>query len=408
MDLSNMTAAEIIAELEQRMAADEQTMTPEEVNENAERMSALTSELEARNQQAEQREARIAAARTAIESGSATRLDTITTVQRFAQQFQGSIHDTTDYAAMQRSAYFKDLAQRSGLVIPGMEMSAAERTAFTHLTSNTGSVVPTETQNRIISLIDNSAVMFGDVHRDTFAHVYEVPRHASIAAGDAASTDEGAAPANDEQDTFSTVTLSGVEIKKTVKMSRKMQIQSIDAFENYIVTNTAARLAHAAELMIPTKLVDSTYGMPSGSKIAVNASTGLAKTDLTSAFGKLKTFNNPVPKGCIVYANGGTIWNNIAGVEDEVGRSLFIQSEHSDDPTVQGRIFGHTVKQDDALSDGIIFIGYPDLFFSNIFGGEVDIMPYIEPGTQKRCWDGYMLWDGILAVPASWAKITIS
>lgn len=407
MDLSNMTAAEIIAELEQRMAADEQTMTPEEVNENAERMSALTAELEQRNQQAEQREARIAAARTAIESGAATRLDTITPTQRAAQQFQGSIHDTTDYAAMQRSAYFKDLAQRSGLVIPGMEMSAAERTAFTHLTSNTGSVVPTETQNKIISLIDNSAVMFADAYRTNFEGVCEVPRHTGITAGDAASTDEGAAPANDEQDAFDSITLSGVEIKKTVRMSRKMQIQSIDAFESYIVTNTAARLAHAAELLIPGKLTDTTTGMPSGSKIAVSASTGLAKTDFQTAFGKLKTFNNPTPKGCIVYANGNTIWNDIVAVEDQVGHSLFIQSELSSDPTVQGRIFGKTVKQDDALADGVIFIGYPDLFWTNIFGG-IDITPYIEHGSQKRCWDGYMLWDGVLAVPASWAKITIS
>lgn len=407
MDLSNMTAAEIIAELEQRMAADEQTMTPEEVNENAERMSALTAELESRNQQAEQRNARIEAARTAIESGSATRLDTITPAQRSAQQFQGSFRDTTDYAGMQRSAYFKDLAQRSGLVIPGMEMSAAERTAFTHLTSNTGSVVPTETQNQIISLIDNSAVMFADAHRDTFEHVYEVPVHKAITAGDAASTDEGAAPANDEQDTFGTIALSGVEIKKTVKMSRKMQIQSIDAFETYIVTNTAARLAHAAELLIPGKLTDNTTGMPSANKIAVSASTGLAMGDFQNAFGKLKTFNNPAPKGCIVYANGNTIWNHIAGVTDEVKRPLFIQSTVDSDPTIQGRVFGKTVKQDDALADGVIFVGYPDLFFTNIFGG-IDITPYVEPGSQKRCWDGYLLWDGVLAVPASWAKITIS
>ena len=406
MDLSNMTAAEIISELEERMAADVSAMTPEDAAANDERMAALTAELEQRNQAAAERTARIEAARAAIENGSATRVDTITPAARGAQ-FQGTIRDTTDYSAMERSAYFKDLAQRSGLVIPGMEMSAAERTAFTHLTSNTSSVVPTETQDQIISLIDSSAVMFGDVHRDDFLQVYEVPRHTAIAAGDAAATDEGAAPTNDEQDTMDLITLTGVEIKKTVKMSRKMQIQSISSFENYIITNTAARLAHAAELLIPSKLTDSTYGMPSGNMIAVSASTGLAKTDFQTAFGKLKTFNNPAPKGCIVYANGDTIWNDIVGVTDEVGHSLFIQSELASDPTVQGRIFGKTVKQDDALSDGVIFIGYPDLFFSNIFGG-LDITPYIENGSQKRCWDGYLLWDGILAVPNSWAKITIS
>ena len=376
--------------------------------EQAQRMADLTEQINQRTAEVEAMQQRIDSARAAIEQGNATVIERMpTTRAAVGMQFSGSIQDVTDYSRYERTAYFKDLAQRSGIVLVDGEMTTEERAAFTHLTSNTGAVVPTETQNQIISLIDSSAVMFGDVHRDHFEGVYEVPRHSAIAAGDAASTDEGAAPSNEEQNTFGTVTLSGAEIKKTVKMSRKMQVQSIAAFEAYIVNETAARLSHAAELIIPTKLVDSTYGMPSGSKIAVSASTGLEKTDIMSAFGKLKTFNNPVPKGCIVYANGTTIWNDIVGVTDEVGHSFFIQSEHSSDPTVQGRIFGKFVKQDDALSDGVIFIGYPDLFFSNIFAGP-DITPYIEHGTQKRCWDGYLLWDGILAVPNSWAKITIS
>ena len=315
------------------------------------------------------------------------------------------IEDVTDYTKYERSAYFKDLAQRSGLVIPNMEMNQQERTAFTHLTSNTGSVVPTETQNQIISLIDSSAVLFGDVHRDQFAHVYEIPRHAAIAAGDAAATAEGAAPANDEQNTFNTITINGDEIKKTVKMSRKMQVQSIDAFEAYIVNETAARLAAAAEAKIITTLDDVTLGMAAANKISVTGS--LTKAKLAEALGKIKTFNNPAPKGCIVYANGTTIWNVIAMIEDTQKRSYFIQSEMASDPTIQGRIFGKVVKQDDALADNTILIGYPDLFKSNLFDG-IDVRPYIEGGTQLRCWDGYMLFGGALAVPTAFAKVTVS
>lgn len=404
-EITNMTVAQIIAELEQRMAADEQAMTPDEAQAHAERMDALTAELEQRNQQAEQRTARIEAARSAIESGNANRVDAVPLNSRTAggMQFNGQIEDVTDYGRYERSAYFKDLAARSGLVIPHMEMNQQERAAFTHLTSNTGSVVPTETQNQIISLIDSSAVLFGDVHRDNFAHVYEIPRHTGITAGDAAQTVEGAAPANDEQNAFDTITINGDEIKKTVKMSRKMQVQSIAAFEAYIINETAGRLSHAAEGKIIATLDNATAGMATGNKIT-NAT--LTKAKIVEAMGKLKTFNNPAPKGAIVYANGTTIWNQIAMVEDSQHRSYFIQSEQAEDPTIQGRMFGKIVKQDDALADNVILIGYPDLFRSNLFDG-ISIDPYIERGTQLRCWDGYMLYGGALAVPVAFAKITI-
>ena len=398
MDVKTMTSAEIVNELEERLAADLEGMSPEDVAAHDERVAALTDELNERNAAAAKRDEQAAAARNAIEAGNATRISS-TTMTR------SRIEDVTDYSKSARSAYFKDLAKRSGLVIPNMEMSQQERTAFTHLTSNTGSVVPTETQNQIISLIDSSAVLFGDVHRDQFAHVYEIPRHAAIAAGDAAATAEGAAPANDEQNTFNTITINGDEIKKTVKMSRKMQVQSIDAFEAYIVNETAARLAAAAEAKIITTLDDATLGMAAANKISVTGS--LTKNKLAEALGKIKTFNNPAPKGCIVYANGTTIWNVIAMIEDTQKRSYFIQSEMASDPTIQGRIFGKVVKQDDALADNTILIGYPDLFKSNLFDG-IDVRPYIEGGTQLRCWDGYMLFGGALAVPTAFAKVTVS
>lgn len=187
MDVKTMTSAEIVNELEERLAADLEGMSPEDVTAHDERVAALTDELNERNAAAAKRDEQAAAARNAIEQGNATRISS-TTMAR------SRIEDVTDYSKYERSAYFKDLAQRSGLVIPNMEMSQQERTAFTHLTSNTGSVVPTETQNQIISLIDSSAVLFGDVHRDQFAHVYEIPRHAAIAAGDAAATAEALLP----------------------------------------------------------------------------------------------------------------------------------------------------------------------------------------------------------------------
>ena len=396
---------ELLTELQALIDAAE---AGELTDEQAQRMADLTAEVNQRTADAESAQQRTNAARAAIEAGQATRIDSVQfNRNQGGMQFSGSIQDTTDYSRLERSAFIKDLAHRSGIALVDGEMTPQERTAFTHLTSNTGSAVPTELQNEIISLIDSSAVLFGDVRRDNFAHVYEVLRHKAIAAGDAAATDEGAAPSNDEQNTFDTITIDGVEIKKTVKMSRKMQVQSVAAFDAYIVSEIAARLAASAEGTIISTLSDATYGMASANKISVTGvGATLTKAALVQAFGKIKTFNNPASKGCIVYANGNTIWNQIAMVEDANNRSYFIQSELTDDPTIQGRIFGKLVKQDDAIADDVILIGYPDLFRSNIFDG-IDIRPYIENGTQQRCWDGYLLYGGVLAVPTAFAKITV-
>lgn len=422
--MDEMTMDDLLAELQALIdkyrPADDGTET-EPTEQDAERMSALTAEIEKRNAAAAQRRdgnaARIAAARAAIESGSARRVDSVPLgTSASARGALPQVRDTTDYKAAARRAWVKDIARRSGVqLIEGTEFTQVERDAynhlieqratFTHLTSNTDAVIPVELQNQIFSLIDNTAVLYGDIHKDNFPHQFELIRHKGITKGDAAKTDEGNAPTDDEQNEFDTITLTGEEIKKTVKMSRKMAVQSVNGFEQYIVNETGARLSVAANARVHAKTVDATLGMASGNKITCATAGTLAKADITKLLGLLYTFGNPAPKGCIIYANGNTIWNYIAMVEDAQKRSYFVD-EKTEDPSVEGHIFGKLVKRDDSMADGIIKAGYPDLFRGNIFDG-VDVTPYVEPGTQKRCFDGYLLFDGGLAVPQAFAQLTI-
>lgn len=385
-------------------------VTDEQAEQDAERMNQLSEEIERiTGEQAQQRTAREAAitnARAAIERGTATRVDNVP-LTRAASGAGGVVRDTTDYEAAYRRAWAKDLASRGGIqLLGGNDMTTQERAAFTHLTSNTGSVVPKEVQNQIISLIDNSAVLYGDVTKTQFKHQFELIRHKAITKGDAAKTTEGSAPTDDEKNEFDTISLVGDEIKKTVKLSRKMAVQSVDGFENYIITEVAARIAVAANALTHTRLGDSTLGIASANVINVAKAGTLAKADITKALGLLKTFGNPVPKGCMIYANNDTIWNYIAMIEDGNKRSYFVD-EKTDDPTVQGRIFGRIVKQDDSVADGVLKIGYPDLIKGNIFDG-VDVSGYIATdGSQNHCFDGYLLYDCGLAVPQGFVQLSI-
>lgn len=390
-------------------------------DEDAARMAELTNEINQRRAQLDQtaqtRSAAMAAARAAIDNGTAQRIDSVP-LARSANNFgTGAVYDTTDYAAAEQRAWVKGVAERAGVqLVEGYALTDAERAAqnhamqqraeFNHTTANTGSVIPVELQNEIISLIDNTAVLWGDMPKQNFPHQFEIIRHKSIDAGDAAQTAEGAAPTDGEQNTYDTLKFEGVEIEKTLKMSRSMAVQSVDSFQPYLVKEIAARLSVACNTHAHARLVNKDYGMEETNKIKTSTVNALKKADLAGLLSKLYTYNNPAPKGAIIYANNNVIWNFIAMLEDSNGRSYFVDEKNAD-PSVEGHIFGKLVKRDDSIADGVIIAGYPDLFEGNVFDGP-DVMPYIAPdGSQNRCFDGYELIDCGLAVPKSFAQLTI-
>ena len=393
----------------------------EPTDEDAARMAELTKSInEIRAKQtaaAETRAATVAAARAAIDNGTARRVDSVPLACSANVAGRGNAYDTTDYKAAERRAYVKGIAERAGVqLVEGYALTDVERAAqkhameqraaFNHMTSNTDSVIPVEMQNEIIALIDNTAVLWGDMPKQNFPHQFEIIRHKAIAKGDAAKANEGAAPADDEQNTFDTLKFEGVEIKKTVKMSRRMAVQSVAAFESYIVSEIAARLSVACNAHAHTRLLDATYGMDAGNKIQTAKAQVLAKADLAGLLSKLYTYGNAAPKGAVIYANNNVIWNYIAMLEDGNGRSYFVDEKNAD-PSVEGHIFGKLVKRDDSIADGVIIAGYPDLFKGNVFDGP-DVMPYVaQDGTQDRCFDGYELLDCGLAVPQAFAQLTI-
>lgn len=414
-----MTLEELIAELQALI--DQCSDGTEPTEEDAARMAELTDEINQRTAQnaqaAQARAAAVVNARAAIDAGRAQRIDSVPLARSAnVAGAAGAAYDVTDYDQAERRAWVKNMAERSnvqlfgGTTLTDVERAAVrhaleQRAEFTITTSNTADVVPVSVQQEIISLIDNSAALFSDVTRYNMAGQFELVRHKSIKKGDAAETAEGAAPTDIEENEFDHITLTGDEIKKTVEMSRKMATQSLTGFEKYLISEISARLSVACNAKVHANLDSAELGMATANKIQTAKANVIAKADILKLLSLLMTFNNPAPKGAFIYANNNTIWNQLAAIEDTTGRSYFV-SEATDDPTVQGRMFGKWVKKDDSIADGVIKAGFPDLFRGNIFDG-VDVTPYIQPRTQKRCYDGYVLYDGGLAVPQAFSQLTV-
>lgn len=353
------------------------------------------------DEKAERRSSLLAAVGGAIDEGKAHKVEDYSSVKVIERAEPG--RDSEEY----KRAWVKDMALKAGLNLRDGEMSDIEQRAFTFTTSNTGTVVPTMVEDSIWNLVDNGYAIYGDLNMSMFKNVFQINRMTAIAAGDAKATTEGVAN-DDEQDTFTAIDITGEEFKKTIKISRKMAVQSIAGFEMWLENEIAGRLGNAMDAHCITRLGDATLGMDSANKITTAGAGVLLESEVRKAFGLLGTDADGMAaaKGKVVYASSEVIWNNIAGLQDTTGRSLFIQSQMDSDPLTQGRIFGCPVKEDPNVAASTILIGYPGAFRGNLFDGP-DITPFVDNGTQQHCFTGYALFDCGLAVPKAFAQITI-
>lgn len=297
--------------------------------------------------------------------------------------------DSAEY----RTAWLKSIAldNRNNTIFGAM--TEEEKRAYTFTTANSGPVVPTAIMNRIIELVESDSPIYEDAQKSNMVTGFSVPRHKSITAGDAKKVTEGAAN-DDEQDEFDNIDLPGVELKKHIVLTRKMQFQSISAFEDWLVTHLSARIRVAKEKHLIEKLEDPSAGIDAANKVEGAA---LDDAEIRKVLGLLKGSGVRV-----LYANNNMIWNTIAGLKDEKGDKLFIPSS-MEDPVVEGRVYGTLVKKDDNIEDDTFYAGYPQKLLANNFI-DFDVTPQIEAKTLNRIFVGYSLFDGGLENPKSFAK----
>ena len=382
-----------IQEIEARLAEiakELESATAEQIASLDAEADALIAERDALRSAEEQR----AALRARVASGSVGS----TPAPVVPEQKRTYTADSEEYrrAWAKNMAVFHDRTSGADIRLLG-DMTVEERGAFTFTTANTGSVVPTVVMNRIIELVQSEAPLYDDATKSGMTQGFSIPRHAATTQGDAAATSEGVAN-DDEIDTFNLLTLTGVEIKKHVKITRKMQWQSISAFEDWLVQHISKRIAVAKETRILAQLNDTTPGIASGNKIA-RTYTDEAVREALAMIGE----NGSVRW----YANKKTIYSGLAGIKDRNGRPLFLESTAADDPKIKGRIYGAPVREDVNIPDNVAYVGVPASLLANDFealfiGRDTDMTTFV------TTIGGYSLFDAGLENPTAFVKITFS
>ena len=391
-----MTLAEIIARMNQ-IDAEVRSCT------EAAQIEALTAELEELQEKRAQLEA--AAARQKEARGIQSGVVDTTVVATGVASAEERTYDAS--SPEYRSAFLKNIAvDRDGNHFLG-DMTKEERAAFTFMTSNTSAVVPTTMLNKIVDRVKADAPMIEDAVMTAIEGVFSFPVRTAIAQGDAAVVGEAAAN-NDEQDTFVLATLTGVDIKKHAIMTRRMQFQSVDAFEDWLVADISKRIAVAEEAVARARL-DGTApatGETANANVKINASNVLTAQAYTDAVIRnifsLLDENGEV----VIYANSQTIWNGLAGIVDADNKKIMIPNGMVD-PVVQGRIYGATVKKDSNLSDNVAYFGVKGALKINRFG-PMEIFPTREAKTANMIYTGVEIFDAGLENDKAFVKVTFT
>lgn len=145
------------------------------------------------------------------------------------------ISSDTEY----RSAWLKN--------IRGLDLNENEQRALTSATDSVGAVVPTATVNKIVEKVSQYCPMLDKID------LLKVPGNVKIPAegttNDAKVHAEGAAITTDD-DTINYVSLSTYEITKLVTISKSVEKMSIEAFENWLTTKIARKIADKINALI--------------------------------------------------------------------------------------------------------------------------------------------------------------
>lgn len=343
-----------------------------------------------------------------IESARSGRVD-LTPIEQRSTDMENMTVEQVRASEEYRSAWLRSIAvDADGKHIFG-EMNDAEKRAFTFMTTNSTAVVPTLTQNRIVDRLRHEAPMLEDATVTAITQGFAIPVRTAIAAGDAAVVGQAAAN-EDEQDTFVLITMTGVDIKKHAVMTRRMQFQSIEAFEDWLIEDISKRIMVAKERTIIARL-DGTApatGESVNANVKIDAGNVLSGATIVYDDKTIRSIMAKIdePGQVVVYANRYTIFNGLAGINDGAGNKAFINTPQ-EDPTIKGVIYGAVVKEDVNLTNNVAYFGVRGAVKANNFA-PLEITPAIEPKTANRIFTGSEIFDAGLENPKAFVKATFT
>lgn len=280
-----------------------------------------------------------------------------------------------------------------------LELTDSEQRALTTAANSVGSVIPKMTRNKIVEKVSQFCPMLDKID------LLRVPGGVTIPAEgttvDAKTHSEGAAITADA-DTITNVVLSAFEITKLVTISKSVEKMSIDAFENWLTTKIARKIADKINALIFNGTgTNEAQGINTITWNATNSITVAKTSDLTAANVKtlVALLNGGYDDGAEWYMSKTTFFNDFHPLMNNSKDNIVTQENG------KYRVMGYPVCLDDRLTIHEALLG-------NVYRGYVGNMPEdititSQFVTRENAYDflGCAMFDGKVQAKEAFVKL---
>ncbi len=309
----------------------------------------------------------------------------------------------TEKAEM-RSALFALPEYRTGFfkVLAGKQnFTDAEKRALTTATDSGGAAVPTTTYDMIIKRMTQVSALFGRIKKTYIPGNVVLP----VANAQTAAQWSDSAPASDQDDTLSQVSLGAYALSKFAKIKGQLILMAIDALETYVVSAISDQLAIAVEKAI---LSGTGSGQPTGILTGITWTAGKNLIEYTTSIG----YDDLVDADALIGLYGvNAIWvmngkmkAQIYKIKTTTNQPLFTQNP------ITGLInepLGHELVKDEYVPDDTILLINPDYYYANINQNPTitsdDSAGFL---STSRVYRGTMFMDAKPALSDAFIKLT--
>lgn len=290
------------------------------------------------------------------------------------EQNIGERNKMLNFEKMERSEMLGVNEYRSAFLkkLQGSTLNDDEKRAMTSAAASGGAAIPTQTMNMILGQVNESLNALGLVS------IYNIPQLTSFPkenlTNDAAWVAEGA-DGSYVSDTLTSISLSAYKLIRLIKITAKLKLMSIDAFEQWIVDTLVKKMKAG---------MDNAIFNGTGA----NQPTGFAKStwDDTNSVTDVISFDSLNDVEALVHEDyiGSAVWvmnrktlASVKKLKDENKRPLF---ERAVEDGFRGMILGIPVALDKNVADGEVFIGDWKAAYIYNFTQGVEIMISEEAG----------------------------
>lgn len=294
-----------------------------------------------------------------------------------------------------RNAFFKNLM--------GKHLTAEERAAID--SADVPGVIPTQTADEIVRKIKQLAPMLDEI---TLLHVAGNVSFAVEGTKNDATLHTENAEIEASGDTLVTVSLTGYEVVKIIRISATVKTMTINAFESWITDMLAESLSEKIENL----LINGTgSSQPKGVAYARTwtddtsgiawAGASLANVDIVEGVALL---SGGLSRGAKFLMSKKTLWKNVMPIRDDAKAPIV-----KEDGKGGYLIHGIPVLQSDYVADGVIYYGNFKKIVANL-AQNINVMASEHSGFTANAIDyrGACIFDSDIAIGEAFVKIAAS